>query len=113
MATLKQKKAIKIVKEILDNKRPMESIGNVMREAGYSKSSSLVPEILTKSQSWEKFLASIDERPIALKWMNWALDSKDKRVALQAGENVMKLKGRFKEVLDVGIYKKREELFEK
>jgi len=90
---------------------PMKPVGEVMIEAGYSEKTSKIPQKLTGSKAWERFLATIDETPIVTKWMEWALDSKDKRTALQAGEDVMKLKGRFKEVLDVGLYKKREELF--
>ena len=110
--TLKQKKAISIVKEMMEGKEPIKPIGAVMREAGYSESTSKIPTKLTNTKVWEKFLASIDETPIVDRWMKWALDNKtEKRVAMQAGENIMKLKGRFKEVLDVGLYKKREELF--
>ncbi len=112
MPTLKQRKAIKIAKDIIEGKRPMMPIGKVMLEAEYSKKTSESPTLLTKSKSWEKFLASIDETPIVDKWMSWALDSKDKRVALQAGENIMKLKGRFKEVFDVNLARQRAELFE-
>lgn len=111
MPTLRQKKAIKIAKEIIDGKRPMIPMGEVMLEAGYSKTTSTIPEKLTQTKVWEKFLVSIDETPIVDKWMKWALDDKDRRVSLQAGENIMKLKGRFKEILDVGLYKKRDELF--
>ena len=111
MATLRQKKSVKIAREIITNKRPMMTIQDIMLEAGYKPSVAKISTKLTHSKPWERFLASIDETPIVDKWMEWAVDAKDKRVALQAGENIMKLKGRFREVLDVGIYKKREELF--
>lgn len=109
--SLREVKAIEIVKDIMASKRAMITIGEVMLEAGYPKSVSLKPERFTDSKAFEVFMAGIDERPIVNRWMDWALRSEDVRTALQAGENVMKLKGRFKDVIDVSLSKKREELF--
>jgi len=126
--TLKQKKAIKITKEMLEGKRDMMPLKEVMLEAGFSKTTSRVPKKLTSTKTWERFMESIDEKPIIKLWKNLAtlkpisykgidgekekVQIKDMRVIMQAGENIMKLKGRFKEVLDVGLYRKREELFD-
>ena len=110
--TLKQKKAIGIVKEILADKREMMTMGEIMLEAGYTKAVSTIPKKLTDSKAFEVFMASIDETPIVDRWLDWALDAKDKRTALQAGENIMKLKGRFRDVIDVNLAKKRDELFQ-
>ena len=115
MSTLKQKKAIDIfTTEVLENtgKTPIPTKGEIMRRAGYPEPTAKNPKQLFDSKAWEEFMASIDEKPIVEIWKRWAMSSKDKRVALQAGENIMKLKGRFKEQIDIGIQKKRDEIIE-
>ena len=115
MSTLKQKKAFEIFKEVLvdTGRKPLKMTkGQLMIKAGYSPETAKAPSKLFDSKSWEVFLQSIDEKPIVEKWKEWAMSTKDKRVALQAGENIMKLKGRFKEQIDIGIQKKRDEIIE-
>lgn len=98
------------LKAVRIGKKP--NISGLMRQHGYSETSAKALKVI-RTKAWEEFLMEIDEQPIAKKWRKWAISNKiDKRVALQAGENIMKLKGRFKEQLDIGLKQKREELIE-
>lgn len=100
-------------------------MGQIMLKSGYSENTAKTPQKLTDTDTWEEFIASLDETPIVKKWIKWAQrkgDEKDEktgkrkkveyRVALQAGENIMKLKGRFKEQIDIGLKQKREDIIE-
>ena len=59
MSTLKQKKAITKTCENLRN-NTLQPMGEVMLEAGYSKSVSKHPKILTESNTWKLAMAGID-----------------------------------------------------
>jgi len=59
MATIKQAQAISKTSENLRNNTPQPT-GKVMRESGYSKSSSEKPKILTESNAWKEAMSSID-----------------------------------------------------
>ena len=54
------------------------------------------PKQILGSKSFREFLDSIDERPIIAKWLEWAHeDTSDKRVSMEAGKELMKLKDRY------------------
>lgn len=94
MTTLKQHRAIKETYETLRSNKP-EPMGLIMLKSGYSEWCSKHPDILTKSKAFKDFLAKIDDRLILNRWYEWALDGQDTRVALEAGDKIMKLKDRY------------------
>jgi hypothetical protein len=91
MATQRQKRAVNIIAEKIEEKKPVKA-GEVLLEAGYSKSIAERPKSVFDSKGFKEYLNSIDARPIIEKWYRWALEDKDKRVSLKAGENVITLK---------------------
>jgi cobalamin biosynthesis Co2+ chelatase CbiK len=112
MPTIKQRQAfIKIAKNF-ELKNP-EPAGKLLREAGYKKIS-LQPSRILDSKGFQELLAKIDDSQIVAKWYKWALSDKmDKRVSLEAGEKIMRLKNRYpKEQIDLDLRLKRENLIE-
>jgi len=73
------------------------SMGKIMREAGWSDTTSKQPAVLTNTEVWKEFLSEIDDTQIVKKWKEWALedDPSLRGHALKAGENIMKLKDRY------------------
>ena len=51
--TIKQKRAFELVK---DNKDKLGSMGEVMREAGYSDNTSRTPQNLTETKGWNELM---------------------------------------------------------
>lgn len=94
MATIRQKKAVDILARYSKENKPTTA-GEVLLEANYSKSVAKNPIQVFGSQGFQKYLSSKDERPIIDKWMDWALSDSDKRVAMEAGKEIMKLKDRY------------------
>ena len=92
--TLKQRKLKTL---IIDNSRSPapKPMGALMLEAGYSKSTAVQPSVILSSKVFKTFLDSLDDRPILNRWYNFALKDTDKRVALEAGKEIMKLKDRY------------------
>ena len=91
------------------NPRP---VGTVLVESGYHQIAKQPSRIL-KSKGFQEILAEVDDENIIKKWNKWALSDKDKRVAMEAGKEIMKLKGRYpKEVIDLELSAKRKELIE-
>ena len=112
MPTLKQRKAFNLAMESMKGENS-KTKGEILREAGYDELTSLRPSQVWNSQGFRGMLAEIDDSLIVSKWYEWALSDIDKRVALQAGENILKLKNRFpKEQIDIELSKKRESLVE-
>ena len=76
---------------------PPPSLGQIMREAGYSKQMSKTPGVIMNSPAWKEFLNTIDDTEIVTKWQQWAREDDPalRSHALRAGENIMKLKDRF------------------
>ena len=90
-----------------------KTAGEILLEAGYSKSISKNPQMVLNSKNFQDMLAKIDDRVIVAKWYDWALSDSDRRVSLEAGDKIMKLKNRYpKEQIDLEISKKREALIE-
>jgi hypothetical protein len=111
-ATLKQKTVFKKAIENMECGNP-KTAGEILLEAGYSPTISKNPKAVFGSKNFQDMLAKIDDRVIVAKWYNWALSDTDRRVSLEAGDKIMKLKNRYpKEQIDLEISKKRESLIE-
>ena len=112
MTTLRQKQTANIMAEKIKEKKPLIA-GKILIEAGYSKSIARRPESVFKSKGFQEYLNSIDDTAIIEKWRKWALADTDKRVALQAGENIMKLKDRYPAgKLKLGAFEERDKVIE-
>lgn len=93
--TLKQKKAFKIMTEKMLIPGEKMTYGQIMREAGYSQATSLIPEKLTKTKGWNQLLAEVSDEDILEKIRSIALDVTDKRACLAAADMLLKLKDRY------------------
>ena len=112
MVTLKQKIAFKKTLESLKSGHP-KTKGKILLESGFSKAVSERPSQVYNSRAFEIMLAKIDDSKIVERWYDWATTDGDKRVALEAGDKIMKLKNRYpRETIDIELRAKREELFE-
>lgn len=88
--TTKQKRAIKLLSE----NRGL-SVSRAMILAGYSEQTATTPSKLTTSDYFQQTLKQIDDSSIIRRWERWAIKDKDKRIALDAGKEIMKLKERY------------------
>ncbi len=114
MPTLKQKKVLKILSENIG-----KPVGTAMREAGYSKQTSLTPARLTESKGWEDLLEEMLPDALISDVHRKLLKKKEKIVigagngyseiidtgqphsdAIRAADMAYKLKGRFVERID-------------
>ncbi len=112
MPTLRIKKAFDKTMENLQAEHP-KSKGEILLESGYSPSVAEKPKLVFESKSFQEMLALIDDSQIVEKWFKWALGDSDKRVALEAGDKIMKLKNRYpKEQLDVELSRKIESVYD-
>jgi predicted Zn-dependent protease len=95
MATMKQKtyfdKKLKNMKE--GNPKTAQML---LLESGFGKSVSKRPWQVERSKGFQELLAEIDDGVIVKKWYRWAVDERiDKRVSMEAGKEIMKLKDRY------------------
>jgi hypothetical protein len=111
MATIKQKRAFKVITE-----NPRASIGSAMREAGYSKVTATKPSDMTNSQSWQelmetylpdKKLAEVHQRGLDAK-RSIVIDKEiievpDQLTQKQYLELAYKIKGKIKDNVQVTI----------
>lgn len=87
MATLKTKRAFKIaVRELL--KKDPATMGQILLEAGYSKSTSICPGIVTNSKGWKEQLARIDNDPLLRRLRELSMCD-DKRVSLEGIKTIL------------------------
>jgi len=109
---MNQQCVIKRISEKLGKKEKI-NLGEIMRDCGYSQETSEDPKRnLLNSKGFQVELKKIDETPILNKWLEWATSDKDKRVAMEAGKEIMKLKDRYPDKkFKVGIYDEKEDLF--
>lgn len=109
MATIKQSTAIKKVSENIRNKNP-KSMGEIMVESGYSKKTSEAPQRLTDSKAFQTFLATIDDSKVLEQFYKMAITDTDKRVKIEAGKEIFKLKDRYPkgETKIIGMFGKLE-----
>jgi len=70
-------------------------MGQLMVMAGYSKATAKNPAQTISSKDFQDFLNILDDRQIIARWYNWSLHDTDKRVSLEAGEKVIRLKDRY------------------
>lgn len=96
MATLRQKKAFRIMTERISSKenKPM-SMGAVMREAGYGECVVTHPAKVTRSLGWKEMMARVDDNEVLNRVMEIATDVSDKRACLAAADMIFKLKDRY------------------
>ena len=104
MATETQKRAMDLKIERIKQKKPIK-MGEIMREAGYSKKSAEYPKRLVESKGWQELLNSIEDSALLKKLNEIALDKKDKRANIEAIKELMKLKDRYpKQKLAISIF---------
>jgi hypothetical protein len=94
MATLKQKAVFSATVKNLKQKNPLNKKELLLSE-GYSVSVADKPSLVFDSKYFQERLAAIDDTKILEKWYEWATDETDRRVSVQCGENIMKLKDRY------------------
>ena len=117
--TIKQKA---FVDETIKTKNPTEAVRRVYNLGGKkgthleNTARSIASENLTKPNillEFQKRLAKIDDTKIIDKWYEWALEDKDKRVSLEAGKEIMKLKDRYPiGKLRIGALEERDRVLE-
>jgi hypothetical protein len=93
MATQKQQLAFKKMLKNMEEGCP-KSLGLILTESGYGKIC-LQPSRIINSQGFQQLLAKIDDSQILNKWYEWALSEEDRRVSMEAGKEIMKLKDRY------------------
>ena len=94
MATARQIKAIRKVSENIRNNKPV-NLGEIMLDAGYSKSMAKRPKSLTNSITWQELLKKYDDQPIMDAIYKDALSDKDSRNATANRTLYLKVKDRF------------------
>ena len=104
-ATLKRQRLKKLIVE--DHGKT--SMRKLMLRAGYSLSVANSPSQIIDAKDFQKFLSSLDDTQIVKRWHNWALNDTDKRVALESGKEILKLKQRYPEHnLKIGLYREEQ-----
>jgi hypothetical protein len=113
MASVKQRRAAEKSLENMEAKDP-KTKGEILVESGYSETIARVPKKVYDSKGFREILDEIDDKAIIRKWEMWALADTDKRNALDAGKEIMKLKNRYpKEKLDIDLITRRNELLKR
>jgi hypothetical protein len=87
LTTQRTKKAFNILTEKLAKNEPV-TMGKVLRQAGYSKSVSEKPKLVTETKGWKELLASIVNEPLVEKLKELALCD-DKRIAHEACKTIL------------------------
>jgi len=86
----------KMIKYIENHLIKGQSRGKAAINAGYSKYTARTPKAnIESTKTFKALLAKYSEEPILDRWYNWALNSKDKRVAVDVGKELLKLKDRY------------------
>ena len=80
--------------ENLESPKP-KTLGMVLVEGGYAPITSHKPRQVFDSRGFQQLLSQIDDGEIIKKWYDWALSDEDKRIGLDAGKEIMKLKDRY------------------
>jgi len=94
MSTIKQQKTAENYLGVLKS-GDLINKGEILRNSGYTDYVSKMPSRIFDSKGFQEVLAQIDEQSIIKKWEQWAVSDKDKRNALEAGKEIMKLKNRY------------------
>ena len=94
MGTLKQKATFKATIENLKQATPLNK-KEILLSNGYSTTVACKPSLVFDSKYFKEKLAKIDDTVIIDKWYQWATDGTDRRVAVQCGDYLLKLKDRY------------------
>lgn len=94
MATAKQRTAFNKVLKNIENGNP-KSGSAVLMESGYSRAMAKNVKAVMESKGFQALLATIDDKKLIDRLYEFALDKKDKRIALESIKEVMKLKDRY------------------
>ena len=95
MSTLNQQCVIKKVLKSIENMEKI-NLSKILVDCGYSeKTAQGNSKKIKNSKGFQEELAKIDDNKIINKWYEWALDGKAKRVSMDAGKEIMKLKDRY------------------
>lgn len=113
MPTVKQRLAIQKVKKALE-KGENVNMGKIMREVGYSETTSKVPQVITESKTWLETMKDIDWG-LQLKQIEDLGDirlNNDKDNALKAKDMLFKLGDKYPkgETKIIGIFNKIESI---
>lgn len=89
-STNKAKKAVEMLKS-----GKVKTKTDAMKLSGY-KASSIAACTVGRTKEYKDYLATIDDTAITDRWQEWALEDnpKDKRLALDAGKELVKIKDR-------------------
>jgi len=95
MATLSKKRIKDVFNDSLKNVRSgkMANVSGIMLQHGYSPSSARALKV-TQTKTWQDCLAQIDDDEIIKKFQE-IVRSEDKRSAIAAGIELLKLKDRY------------------
>lgn len=115
MATIKQKQAIKKIKENIGKGKSV-SVSSIMRDVGYSDSMAKNPQVLTTSKAWLETMKDINWGK-QLKQVEELGDTElnsDKDNALKAKDMLFKLGDKYPkgETKIIGIFNKIEQISE-
>ena len=94
MPILKQKTTFKDTIENIQQKNPLTK-KELLVKNGYATTVAQKPSLVFNSKYFKTRLAKIDDTKILDKWYEWALSEEDRRVSVQCGEQIMKLKDRY------------------
>ena len=95
MATTLKHKAL--LKAFIENNKTghKKSARSLLIQAGYAPSVADNPKVVLESPGFQQLLGQIDDTKIIKRWYQWALGDSDKRVALEAGREILTLKNRY------------------
>ena len=94
MPSLKQQTTFKDTVKNVQQKNPL-SKKEILLNNGYSNTVANKPSLVFSSKYFKTKLAMLDDTRILDKWYEWALSDEDKRVSVQCGEQIMRLKDRY------------------
>ena len=95
MATTRQITAINKISENLRSRKP-ETIGKVLRDSGYSQSTSESPSLVTGRKTWQELVDLYLPEDKILGRLNQVLDNKSKdENAVRAVDIAIKIRGKY------------------
>ena len=89
------------------------NLGKIMQEVGYTKATAINPELnLTSTKGFQSLMAKIDDQEVLDMFMEIMRDKNDKRARLEAGKELMKLKGRYETKIKFSAFEERDKVTE-
>jgi len=111
MPTIKQKLAFQEVLKAIENRENLNWKA-IMKRAGYKDSTTTKVKDLTDSKGFRELLNMISDEAILARFYEILMDS-DKRAALEAGKELLKLKDRYPDKkVKLGVFEERQDVFE-